>query len=194
MNKKEYLAELERRLKTLPADERKDALEYYEGYLNDAGRKYKQAIAELGTPKEVAAKILAESAVKESETKDSSKATGSPKTALAVVLAIFAAPIALPLAIAAFSVIFALLVTLFALIVAFGASGVGMLVGSLAFIPISIVTLTQNAPVGLAVLGSACVLLGLGSFFLAGAIGLARAGFGGIARLAGKTILRKKEA
>ena len=61
MTRTAFLAALEQLLAPLPEAERKDALSYYEDYLDAAGpEKEAQAIAELGTPEEVAHKILEE--------------------------------------------------------------------------------------------------------------------------------------
>ena len=63
MTRTAFLAALEQLLAPLPEAERKDALSYYEDYLDAAGpEKEAQAIAELGTPEEVAHKILEEQA------------------------------------------------------------------------------------------------------------------------------------
>ena len=63
MTRTAFLAALEQLLAPLPEAERKDALSYYEDYLDAAGpEKEAQAIAELGTPEEVAHKILDEQA------------------------------------------------------------------------------------------------------------------------------------
>ena len=74
MTRTAFLAALEQLLAPLPEAERKDALSYYEDYLDAAGpEKEAQAIAELGTPEEVARKILEEQAPA-----DSSAAPASP--------------------------------------------------------------------------------------------------------------------
>ena len=74
MTRTAFLAALEQLLAPLPESERKDALSYYEDYLDAAGpEKEAQAIAELGTPEEVAHKILEEQAPA-----DSSAAPASP--------------------------------------------------------------------------------------------------------------------
>ena len=73
MTRTEFLAALEQLLASLPEDERKDALAYYEDYLDAAGPDNQaQAIAELGTPEEVARKILDE------QSEPSSKSTSAP--------------------------------------------------------------------------------------------------------------------
>ena len=61
MTRTAFLAALERLLAPLPEAERKDALSYYEDYLDAAGPENEaRAIAELGSPEEVARKILDE--------------------------------------------------------------------------------------------------------------------------------------
>ena len=63
MTRTAFLAALEQLLAPLPEAERKDALSYYEDYLDAAGPENEaRAIAELGTPEEVAHKILEEQA------------------------------------------------------------------------------------------------------------------------------------
>lgn len=74
MTRTAFLAALEQLLAPLPEAERKDALSYYEDYLDAAGPENEaRAIAELGSPEEVARKILDEQAPA-----DSSAATASP--------------------------------------------------------------------------------------------------------------------
>lgn len=74
MTRTAFLAALEQLLAPLPEAERKDALSYYEDYLDAAGPENEaRAIAELGTPEEVAHKILEEQAPA-----DSSAAPAAP--------------------------------------------------------------------------------------------------------------------
>lgn len=59
MRKYAYLARLEELLAALPAEERQDALNYYEEYFDAAGSEQEEKTAEaLGDPAEVARKIL----------------------------------------------------------------------------------------------------------------------------------------
>ena len=112
----QYIAQLARAIRALPPDEVEQALDYYTEYLHDA-RDPEEAMAQLGTPKQVAATILAGYVGKK-------KSRPGIKVLWAVVLGIFAAPIAAPLAIAAFMVILALLITVFAVLLSILASGV----------------------------------------------------------------------
>lgn len=61
MNKKEFLEQLERLLWDIPEQERKEALEYYEDYFEDAGTEEEAGvIRKLGSPGKVAAMIKAD--------------------------------------------------------------------------------------------------------------------------------------
>jgi len=78
MNKTEFLDQLKRKLKNLPADEAAAALSYYEEYLSDAGPENEAAtIAALGTPAEVATTIIGEYASKEVGARQRKRARGA---------------------------------------------------------------------------------------------------------------------
>lgn len=58
MKRNEFLRQLERLLCDIPENERREAIEYYQNYFEDAGpEKEAQIIEELGSPQEVAASI-----------------------------------------------------------------------------------------------------------------------------------------
>lgn len=59
MTRNEFMNRLEQLLAALPAAERRDALDYYDEYLDAAGpQREAETLAELGSPEEVARKIL----------------------------------------------------------------------------------------------------------------------------------------
>ena len=59
MNKQAFLTRLEQALAALPEEERRNALEYYEDYLEEAGPDHiDDTLQELGAPEKVAADIL----------------------------------------------------------------------------------------------------------------------------------------
>ncbi len=61
MGKKEFLEQLDRLLWNIPEQERKEALEFYENYFDDAGEENEAiVIQELGSPGKVAATIKAD--------------------------------------------------------------------------------------------------------------------------------------
>ncbi len=58
MNRNEFMTRLEELLGDIPAGERREALQYYEDYFNDAGVENEaQVLRELGSPEKVAAMI-----------------------------------------------------------------------------------------------------------------------------------------
>lgn len=85
MTREKFFTELEQALASLPYAERRDALNYYEEYLDSAGPENEaQAIADLGSPQNVARKILESNAEPSSDTEeeaDAEKAATSKKTA-----------------------------------------------------------------------------------------------------------------
>ena len=193
MTKNEFLSQLEYRLRALPENERKDALEYYNGYLDDAGEDVEQAIKHLGSPAEAAANIIAEYAV--SDARDPDETVQDRKRALpivwTVILAIFAVPVGLPVAIAVAAVAIALLAVIFSLVVAFGATAVGLVVGGAAYFVLSIIALFQNVPLALLMLGSTLVVLGLGIAFMKLTAVIAQSGFSSVSRFVGNVIMRR---
>ncbi len=61
MTRDEFMKQLEQLLAALPSEELRDALDYYDEYFDAAGpEKEAETIAELGSPEEVARKILEE--------------------------------------------------------------------------------------------------------------------------------------
>lgn len=58
MKREEFLGKLERLLSDIPEDDRKDALDYYTGYLDEAGPEREgEILSELGAPEELAGLI-----------------------------------------------------------------------------------------------------------------------------------------
>lgn len=86
MTREKFLAELEQALASLPYAERRDALNYYEEYLDSAGPENEaQTIADLGSPQDVARKILESNAEPSSDTEveAETKTEANPKKASA---------------------------------------------------------------------------------------------------------------
>ena len=60
MNRREFIEQLNRLLGDIPARDREEALDYYEGYFDDAGVENEASvISELGSPGRIAAEIRA---------------------------------------------------------------------------------------------------------------------------------------
>ena len=130
MERNEFLAALRERLTGLPAEEVQSALRYYEEYLDEAENE-EEAIRSLGSPEQIAARILADfeqqdaakpaapAAAKKEEAP--SKKRDPWKTAGLVLLLICASPlllalgaVALSLAIASVSVLISVIVAVIA--------------------------------------------------------------------------------
>lgn len=68
MSRKEYMEQLDMLLRDIPHTERREALQYYEDYFEDAGEEHEaDVIAELGDPEELAKKLREDLKREESE-------------------------------------------------------------------------------------------------------------------------------
>ena len=193
MTKNEFLSQLEHRLRALPENERNDAIEYYGGYLDDAGEDEAEAIEHLGSPAEVAANIIAEYAVADTRTTDETVQDRKATLPIAwtVILAIFAVPIGLPLAIAVAAIAIALLAVIFSLVVAFGATAFALVIGGAVGAVAGILALFQNLPLALMMLGSTLIVIGLGIMFMKLTVEISKSGFSSISRFVGNVIMRR---
>jgi len=128
---------LEKRLKGLPKEELKSALNYYNEYFLDANVDNKTDVESLvGSPDEVARNIISECTDKiYNVQKKNGGVRNDFKLLWMIILGIFAAPIGLPLLIASIAIIFAVVVTVFSLLL--GAIGllVAVIVTGIAMIP-----------------------------------------------------------
>jgi uncharacterized membrane protein len=194
MTRSEFLSKLDNRLRALPENERRDAIEYYEGYLDDAAEDEEAAIERLGSPAEVAANIIADYAV--NDTAATADEPETPKrrrlsTTWAVILAIFALPIGLPIALAAVSVAIALLVVVFSLLLSFGATAFALVAAGAFGLIMGFAAIFQNMPLAIMYLGAALFTLGIGIVFIKLTAVMASTGFQAVAKFAGKIIIRR---
>lgn len=123
--REKYLSALKKYLVPLAAEEKDDALDFYGEYITDAGyQKYDEITAELGTPRQLSRKILADYSIRENDQENKSghaaSAHSSWRVFWLVVLAIITSPITFALSLGA------LLVLVIALAVVFGIT-VGLL-------------------------------------------------------------------
>ena len=186
MTKVTYLNQLDRCLSRLPFEERQAALRYYVEYFDDAGVENEQKVLnELGSPQSVAAQILADYAVK--ETGSSQPMKKGMSTVWIVILAIFAAPIALPLALAVVMIVFALFMVLFALLIA----AVVIALGGVALLGSGFAVITQSMSTTIAFLGAGLACCGLGILLTVGMVYLIRACIRGVAKLSQKMVAKR---
>lgn len=84
MDRIEFLKELAQKLTGMPEEERAQALQFYNEYLEDAGEENVQAVLEeLGSPKQLAQQLIANCSVAENpqETASSAKTAEQPESA-----------------------------------------------------------------------------------------------------------------
>ena len=191
MSRHEFIDELKRRLRKLPYDEIKEAVDYYEGYFDDAGEENEQAaLAELGSPAAVASQIIANFAVKEADVDQPVKKNW--RSIWLVILALFASPIAVPVALAVGAVALALVISLLAVIISFFAAGVSVFAGGLASAAAGLFVIFQSVPTTMLYFGVGLILLGIGAAIVTATITLSKKCFTWLTKLVGGFILRRK--
>jgi uncharacterized membrane protein len=160
-----YLQDLETNLKALPKDEREEAMVYYSEYLADGGLSDGAAVAEFGTPKNLARRLVADYYMDEEREVPEENQKSPFGLAKIIILAICASPILIPVMITVVALLFAVLVTfgalVFSLLVTLLALGVAAIVSVIG----GIVVLSQSflgglfyIMIGLAVVGALMLL------------------------------------
>jgi len=189
MNRHEFMEQLKRKLRKLPFDEIKEAVEYYEQYFDDAGAENEQEVlGELGSASEVAAQIIAGFAVKGVGAEESAKAKWN--TAWLVVLASLATPIALPLTLVAGALALTLIITMSAVIFSFFMAGVAMLAGGAVCAFASFFVIAESFSTTLFALGLGLTTSGAGLAVVIATANLSKKCFGWLAKQVGGFILR----
>lgn len=186
MNKERFLRELEQLLSDIPESERREAMEYYQNYFEDAepGEEAK-IIEELGSPQEVAASIKKD-LFGENYQEYNYAAAGNPyqekrsgnntaRNILIAVIAILGSPLWLALLCAAFGLLIGGIACIFGLSVAVVAIVGSFFVMSVVLIGIGVGQMAAGLPaVGLVVLAIGLLMLSaalLGLIVLAWALG-----------------------
>ena len=166
MNKQAFMQELEYRLRHLTDDDRLDALEYYSEYIDDLNLPPEGDVCvHLGTPKEVARQIIAQTTERKIEEQQEKKTTkGFGSIVWLAILGIFASPIAIPLAIAAVIIFLSFIIVIGSVVFAFGVAGVACIVSGLATSVIGLVS--PGFAQKLIVMGSGLFICGLGIMFM----------------------------
>jgi len=146
----DYIQAVQKLLGQLTTAEQQDVIEYYQEYLMDAGiETYEQAVDELGTPRSLARKVLADYSIRSSSQESQSIKSRSDiqatknnvKTVWLIILALLSTPVTIPILIvigalfvAFAAVIFSLVVAAFAVFLSIIAVGVlGVVVGVTTF-------------------------------------------------------------
>lgn len=183
MNRVEFLKELDRRLKLIPEEDRIDAICYYDEFIGESGLdENADVVALLGTPKEVAAKIIAECSVKHVTEPTEKKHVKRGATAVwLTILGIASLPISLPLAIVAL----VLAVVAVVVILAIGLSGVAVFIAGI----ITVIAAFFTFAIGetLYMVGMGLVASGVALLVIIGAYALGKLLVKGAAKLLSKT-------
>lgn len=128
-----YLQDLETNLKALPKAEIKDAMLYYEQYFYEGHLSDGQAVAEFGTPKNLARRLVADYYMDEARDIPEENQKSPLGLAKIITLALLASPILIPVAITVVALIFAIVVTFaalaFSIVVTLGALGFSAVLG-----------------------------------------------------------------
>lgn len=161
MNRQEFIKILNDSLSSMPADERENAVNYYEEFLNEA-EDDEAAISKLGDPKSIAQQIIRESGTSGEAPKQTGnvgevmkeKMKDPMNLTLLILVVIFSAPLWMGLLGAAFGIVVAAIAVCCSLVFATGAVGIACAAAGLYM-------LTVAAPVGLILIGVGLVSLSL---------------------------------
>lgn len=162
MNKVEFIKRLNNKLKGIPAEDKEDAIRFYEDYIAEAGLEDSEEIeAVLGSPEEAARKILGDCTEKQINAQ-SEKASikNNTKTIWLILLGIFAAPFALPVGFAVAVIFLSIIIVMFSIDISVLACGVAFTVSSVALIPG--IFWADGVGQKLVILGVALIMLPLG--------------------------------
>ncbi|BDR55602.1 DUF1700 domain-containing protein [Xylocopilactobacillus apis] len=161
----QYIDELKSYLRVLDIGEQDEAIEFYEEYLLDANVQSREEIErELGTPKQLARKILTEySLTDDKELTDNlfnerSKTKHDLRSIWWILIGIAAIPIGIPLV----AILFACLVVIFAIMFVVVVVSLALLVGGIGAVILAIqMIFSSNWPVALFYGGSGLMLITL---------------------------------
>ena len=170
MNRLEYLTQLRRSLEDggLAEDEINDAMGFYEEIFLDAGAAHEaETAANLGSPEELANKILQddsvfqmEAAADPSQARDTDNNVPHNGNSLSKLLVIIiTSPIWFSLMCAFAAIALAILCALLSIIIAVFATGFSLTIGG-------IVTLFTVYPAGIALIGAGLICIGLGGMIV----------------------------
>lgn len=168
MNKTEFLESIKQKLNGLPEKDIQSAVEYYEEAIDDRtedGLTEEQAITEIGTPDDIAEKIMMETSIPKLIT-----AKAKPKRTLKaweIILIIISAPVWLWLAAVLIIIFMAVIVAIMAVMIAIICVVVSLIFGGLGSFVAGIAQLINGYSYpSLALVGMALVMTGIGLFLV----------------------------
>ena len=167
MNKSEFLLALAEGLAALPWEDAEERLSFYSEMIDDRmeeGLSEEEAVAAVGSPKDIVAQLLAEAPLSTIvKSKISQKKSWS---VWEIVLLVLGSPVWLPLLLAAAAIILSVYVTIWAIVISFWAIFVSFAACGLALILTGIASIFfSNIFVTIALIGCGLILAG-GTIFL----------------------------
>lgn len=187
MNKHEFFEQLGRGLSGLPQEDIDERLTFYGEMIDDRvedGLSEEEAVAEIGSPDEIASQIIAETPLSKL-VKQKVKSKRKLK-AWEIVLIAVGSPIWVPLLIAAVVIVFSLYITLWSLIISLWAVTVAFGVSAVACVASCPIFIARGYGwTGLASLGAGLLLAGLTVFLVFGSLAASK----GVVKLTKRIIL-----
>ena len=200
MDKEKFLRQLNEKLDVLPEAERRDAVEYYDGYISDSDSE-ETALRQLGTPSSVASMIIADYAAQRPAPNYGSRSRGGEtehkksdaKTFWIVLLALFALPVGLPFLMGALAVAFSILIVFVVVPFAFGVTGLGLIIGGAAAIFTSPGMVFTGFAYVIYQIGTGLVMVGVGIILIRITVAAIQFGFYVSAKFIGKIVSRRRK-
>lgn len=188
MNRAEFLKELEKKLKLIPKEDREDAIAYYDEYIGDSGLDDDADVtALLGTPKEVAGKIIDECKEKHAEQQKEKKTVkGTATTLWLVIIGILSLPLSLPIAIVAIVLALVLAIVVLVIVLTIGIVGAALSIGGVLAVVGAFFTVSAGVGGIITMIGLGCLGIGAGAFVIIGTVKLVKLIGRGIAAAASK--------
>ena len=191
MNRQEFLRQLESLLMNIPANEREDALAYYNDYFDEAGIENEQnVIQELGSPQKVAQSILSDARTTGHESTQAyenaeeqysqsayqyqnqsvyqnyqdveKKKFKTWQVVLIVILLVVSFPVWIGLVAGLFGTLIGLLGGLFGVLIGLAGSAFGLVIGGIAVCVLGVLGMIANPLEGVTCLGVGLILVAIG--------------------------------
>lgn len=194
MSRAEFMRQLEQALSRVPKGERDSVLAYYNEYFDEAGEENEQEVlSRLDSPQTIASQIMADFAVK-TMGKDSMPTVKKGVSAIwLIVLALFAAPIALPIAIAVAALMFAMVVTVAAVMFAMLLCVLSVFVVGVVFVGTGLAILFAQPLVAIGVVGVGFALIGMTLLLGILVVFVGRAIFSALANVLSRVLKKKSK-
>lgn len=181
MNRIEFMTQLAALLQDVPVEERREAMQYYNDYFDDAGAENEQqVIDELESPEKVAENIKADlkgtsedsggsADTQTQQTQPTVQQAEPPKTSnalkilLIIAIILVGGPVIIPLALGIAGAVIACIAALFAVFVSIVVAAVAIAIVGVVLVVQGIIVLIPDFVVGLGLLGTGLILTVIGT-------------------------------